>query len=78
MWQRRGLTKRLCRETDRPTGRNPLPTPQDLWAIYTRTCLRQSLEMSRRAALNDDPDVEAANEEYGQPARAAPKQPKRR
>ena len=44
----------------------------DLWAIYTRGCLQQTLNMSAKAALNMDRDVEAEEPTYVQPARAAP------
>ena len=44
----------------------------DLWAIYTRTCLGQALKISAKAALNEDPDVEAAEPEHVRPARRAP------
>ena len=44
----------------------------DLWAIYTRTCLGRALKISAKAALNEDPDVEAAEPEHVQPARRAP------
>ena len=44
----------------------------DIWAIYARCCLGQALDFSARAALNDDPDIEQLEEDYVQPARAAP------
>ena len=50
----------------------------DLWAIYTRSCLQQTLDMSAKAALNMDPDVEAEEPTYVQPARAAPAKRQRR
>ena len=53
----------------------PLPTTSrdsDLWSIYTRTCLGQALRISAKAALNEDPDVEATAPEHVQPARRAP------
>jgi hypothetical protein len=60
-------------------ARSPLPTndrrdrrDSDLWAIYTRTCLGQALNMSAKAALNEDPDVEASSKTHVQPARRAP------
>ena len=44
----------------------------DIWAIYTRCCLQQTLNMSAEAALNMDKDVEAEEPAFVQPARAAP------
>ena len=44
----------------------------DIWAIYTRTCLGQSLEMSRKAALNVDVDIESTEKDHVQKARRAP------
>ena len=61
---------------------NPSPPrcdrDSDLWAIYTRTCLGQALSMSAKAALNEDPDVEATEPEHVQPARRAPGTKQRR
>ena len=53
------------------------PQDSDLWAIYTRACLGQLLEHSRKAALVVDPDVESMRKKFTQPARSAPA-PRRR
>ena len=50
----------------------------DIWAIYCRTCINQALDMSAKAALNEDPDVESMMDTYTQPARAAPARRARR
>ena len=50
----------------------------DLWAIYARGCLGQLLELNGKAALVDDPDIESMVAGHVQPARAAPRPPRRR
>ena len=50
----------------------------DLWAIYARGCLGQLLEMNRNAALVNDPDIESLVKDHVQPARPAPRAPRRR
>ena len=52
---------------------SPPAHTQDIWAIYTRTCIGQALEISREAALNEDPDIEATENAYVQRARPAPR-----
>ena len=54
------------------------PQDSDLWAIYTRACLGQVLDVTAKAALVDDPDLEARNANYVQPARPAPRRGARR
>ena len=44
----------------------------DMWAVYSRVCVRQALAVSARAALTDDADLEAVTE-HTQPARPAPR-----
>ena len=69
------------RTNAREAGARPheisFPSPpvhtQDIWAIYTRTCIGQALEISREAALNEDPDIEATESAYVQGARPAPR-----
>tara|TARA_B110001450_G_scaffold114318_1_gene108102 strand:- start:135 stop:341 length:207 start_codon:yes stop_codon:yes gene_type:complete len=63
--QGRGLTRFL--------SLLPPVRTQDIWAIYTRTCIGQALEISREAALNEDPDIEATESAYVQGARPAPR-----
>lgn len=45
----------------------------DLYAIYTRQCLGQVLEMNRKAALVVDPDIESLMPKHTQHARKAPR-----
>ena len=47
----------------------------DLWAIYTRTCLGMVLDFAEKAAMVEDPDVEAMEPAHVQPARPAPRRP---
>ena len=44
----------------------------DMWAIYSRVCVRQALDVAGRAALTDDQDLEAVTG-HVQPARPAPR-----
>ena len=43
----------------------------DIWAIYARQCVGQSLDLSRAAAACDDIDLEQLLPSYSQPARPA-------
>ena len=45
----------------------------DLWAIYTRQCLGQVLDMSSKAAMVVDPDIESLMPKHTQHARPAPR-----
>ena len=47
----------------------------DMWAVYSRVCVGQSLAISARAALSTDEDLEALVG-HVQPARAAPRRPR--
>ena len=49
------------------------PQDSDLYAIYTRQCLGQVLEMNRKAALVVDPDIESLMPKHTQHARKAPR-----
>ena len=45
----------------------------DLWANYTRACVGHTLEITAKAALNEDEDLESLLPGHTQPARPAPK-----
>ena len=52
---------------------DPVIQDSDLWAIYTRACLGQLLDHAAEAALVDDPDIEALEDDFVQQARPAPR-----
>ena len=79
--------RQTCRdEADEPWADEPWadvppylrPQDSDLWAIYARGCLGQLLTLNERAALVDDPEVEAVLPDHTQPARPAPRAPRGR
>ena len=43
----------------------------DLWQIYTRQCIQQTLEYTMRASACNDVAVEEIIDDYTQPARVA-------
>lgn len=56
-----------------PLANPPLPPPtpnrdSDIWAIYARLCIHDTLDHIENATLVVDPDIESLNPGYAQPA----------
>lgn len=50
-------------------SRNPPPNrDSDIWAIYARLCIHDTLDHIENATLVVDPDIESLNPGYAQPA----------